>query len=690
MLTALSVTASMIILVLVSFPIGYLLVNITGKRFSEIPFFVLFPLYIAVGFSAQIMMTYFVGIFTISPPITVVVTTVISIILIIFLKRDGTSGNFVLNYFRFLKSKLIQLKSLKLNSLKSLKVLPFFLIIFFFAYFSYIPIELSWPPIGDSIGHGMWTSMSIYQNHIPYYMEPLRPSHQSYYPTGFHVFSANISLLLNLFPGETIFVIGTFAMIIITLLLYTLSYTLTRSHLMSLPIPFSVFIIHQSGHMEYYLVGYLFNGVFVYMTGLTILFSIIILMQITYIQKKSIVNVLPIIVILLIALFFTYLPLGVHAAIFILACWTLKTGFREKINQIKYLVMNKSKKTNLNISQLENISLITKNEKMHLLVPTLRKNFHLIFSLCLVIIFTLLIVFSDVGAYYQNILSTNAVDYEKHVEKYTVFKALEKYFEDRLYVNILLLGIISSFLVIMLKERGLVLAIGFIALISVLLFDSPLLLAQRTITILFPISLVIIGYTVHELIPIKIKKNMILNYLVISVFVLSIFVISVPGLISITSEKPGWFLTNTSAVKDFQSNYDAALWLTDNVNPNELILNDESYTSLYLHSFSMFNLSASYYNLDKQDMKKELKKVWYDPTNEKQIIMLLKKHNVAYIVLMDEFGYANDKRLGNNGLPAYVPKHFKNSQYQVIFSNYDFLELKFKNGMALIYKVKLN
>jgi hypothetical protein len=123
----------------------------------------------------------------------------------------------------------------------------------------------------------------------------------------------------------------------------------------------------------------------------------------------------------------------------------------------------------------------------------------------------------------------------------------------------------------------------------------------------------------------------------------------------------------------FQDDFNGMEWIHSNATDQELVLCDWSYSSRYLQSLGVKNVS--FYNTD-------LQKIWSDPQNSTLVFSLIRKYNVSYIFSASEWGYYSliDGR--------YEAKPFKPLGYVHYFSSYDFLELVFISGNTAIFRTR--
>lgn len=661
MLDIFSITTSFLALLFLSFPPGYLILNIFSKQFfSKFQFFSIVPLYLAFGLTVQIFISFLAGTFIISSIIPVM-TALGSLMLIIVFLRE--------------KIKFNHLKSLRNNYGNIFSIL---VIVFFFIYFAQIPIEHGWPPIGDAMSAAQLTSIVLYQGHVPHDYSPLSP-HRLIYPVGFHTFSANFSSLIGLFPAEGVWMMGIFFIILISTASFTLSCILTKSYWLSLPIPFSILIAHSSRHLEQYVGGYIFNGVIPNLYGYLITISIITLMHVWFEKKGSIKSISTILLITFFTLFVTYPAFGFHVIIVVAIYIILR-----KVNVFRtyFVIVKKSLYQAHNQSMQFSLKNPNYEEKIE------SDNRFFIYTLSFGILAAIIIISAITGLffYYNELIFFNVNYLSSFRDDLGISNRAPLFFSDWFFTLIFTLGIASSFALVLIKWKLEPIAIIFLVLVLILFADIVLISPQRTLPFLSLLSWIMIAFTISELRSKKIKNHKFFGYIIIFGFMFTALYLEYPHVVyNVSDERRGWFL---DALGDFPVNYDVSIWLTNNVNPNDLILNDRSYASLFLHTFRVFNLSHHYGVWYLEPQSQELSLVWQEPYYKDQAYSLLKKYNVKYVVLMDEYGYR--KFLYIDGVDGYFSKQYSNEEYKTIFRDYEFLKPVYTNGDAIVYSVVYN
>ena len=135
-----------------------------------------------------------------------------------------------------------------------------------------------------------------------------------------------------------------------------------------------------------------------------------------------------------------------------------------------------------------------------------------------------------------------------------------------------------------------------------------------------------------------------------------------------------------------EEDFEALKWLDSNVSVQDLILNDATFTSEFILSMSVKNMTYSYRSwIVSRDRSVELFDVWTKPFDRVLVSTLLRDYNVSYL-----FSTSEQHQLiwGPKCLSyEYVNKSYSPQQYAVILDNYSFLRIVYEKGSSRIYKV---
>ena len=600
-----SVTSSLAVLVAISLPPGYLTVNtFQNRRISGLPFFSILPLYLAVGITVQIMFSFLIGTIIISAfvPLSISVGSLAILLFLNVYKKNG-------NHYHLLSIHDLFSKDQRFGNIFSLIV-----IVVLFVSFARIPIATQWPPVGDAIFHSMLTSLAIYNGHVPTDLRPIE-SFPFPYPSGYHVFSADLSYIFNFNSGEAIFILATYLTALISALLFTLTYVLTKSYWMSLPIPFSILVVHSTEHLDRWIAGYLGNGPYPNLFAFMAVISVIILAQISYNRREAISKIATILLIVSIALFVTYPQFVFHILVFIAVYWMAQifeagSTLKSRVNQNKF---RKAVSGNSFISYLYrlrshfftgNYERNTENVEIKtsaLVTTTTVLNSPgkvLVLATCIIVLASFIIV-SEVGGlfpFYYRLLTFNLGDIAQHSDDYYLNAniVMKDLLSDHLYAALLVLAVVSSIMTMILKKNMSPVIAGFLALIAAILAGLNLIYPLRTGALVSTLAWPIIAYNLSEFIRItKVQRINLLRYIIILSFVAISFYFEMPHILYQAAEARSlsWWLTGT----DVHGLYDLAGWLQNNVKLQDLILNDRAYSGFYLDAFTLFNLTHNYW-----------------------------------------------------------------------------------------------
>jgi hypothetical protein len=221
------------------------------------------------------------------------------------------------------------------------------------------------------------------------------------------------------------------------------------------------------------------------------------------------------------------------------------------------------------------------------------------------------------------------------------------------------------------------------------------LLPSRTLTAVLLASLVINIYGLNKILNIGEKKprnlvdrervdksNKIVIFAVVVILLFNyngLMVYSVASHVSLSLASSYGTFSDTT----FKSNFGALEWICQNVGPRELILNDWSFSGLYLLSLSIENVTMNPESAN-SSRTMELQEIWLHPDNMSFVESLLLKYNVSYILVTSELDYINT----TGSTWVYEPKPYLPSQYMTIFTGYPFLEIVYISGFSAVFEVK--
>jgi hypothetical protein len=623
-----------------------------GPRTMSLPFFVVFPIICSLGLIGLSLVFFVSGILRLTL-FTVFVVVAISLLLVA------------------MRRKKLNVKMEKLRSSESL--VPLLLFVISICYFASVAGYWIMPPVGDIVvGHGPFVSVIEAEGRVS--MESVWLS--SPYPLGFHATVATFNQIFRFYPGQAILVLGAVISALLPLIIYAIVFILTRSILLSLVGYLSAFYVHSSSNMEKFLLGPFFNGPYPNLMGYLILFTYIALLcSIPDLPSKPNRK------------WFWFIGLLIFGALLI--TYPSFSLLLIVINTIPW------------------IQRIHRQPPQKLLQKTL-VFFGIIFSLV-----ALCLAFLYANSFLQSAMQ-DAQSLLSQLQESKIYYSISPFsFFDDLSGIIAILAIPFA-LYLYRRHRQRIALIYIIILVLVVLSLIPILfdyflffiLPSRSLVILFALAwpIILIGFDsfIDEPMPqgpsnmlnrvyvqMKLffsKKRKLLSatprYDHIFAAVIGIIILGpcFYGHLSFTyANTLAWNVTKSPS---FQDDFAALKWLNANAEPSALILNDGSWTSMYILSMSMKNITFFPYNVwVNPERAKELWQIWQKPTNITHVAELLKKYNVSYIFSTSENGYFDSLR------KVYKNKLFSPSIYAWIFDRYTFLEPVFSSKNTRIYKV---
>ena len=637
---------------LISFPIGFLLF---GEKIKSIPFVIKLPIYISLGMIIINVILFAIGVVWVNQYLLIAIAIISYFLLFykLFKKRYEFHLNFSVNWLQ--------------KHYVSIISIVFFILVFF--HFAFVTGYMGWPPAGDITNHGMITSLIQHNEKLGGTLSPLWPEVSVRAPLGLHLLASNYSSLFGIFPGESFFAMGTSIIILIMWTVFSTVYILTRSLAFSLIALSATFYIHPSLNLTRWLVGYFYNGPYPNMYGYLILIIFIVFWFILPNNERRDKKFVVMIFSTMLGFLIVYPPFVILPALFI----------------IIELIIKYFKKRNLN----EN-----KSDFKH--SPEHKKNFLKRYQLSWVAIVTPVIMF--------DILILNQLDeIIQAVQRANIqyMMSFEEYFVDYTYILVMLTLLFSC--IFILKRKYLRLSIFYLVFTSILVFSTQeivfeqiwFLFSGRLFSFLHIFSWIMILLYSREMIRWKFDKHTTISSYIsnrnlsrIIIGTSSIVLISILFLGPLIShatleqaEKWGWFPTS----KSFQKNYDFLAWISNNIKYEDLMMTDYSYTSKFIQSFSIQNVTASTWPTSSDldiARAKESQFTWENPQNFPNY---LQKYDIKYVLINSEWGYKNNLLIGNDS--EYLSKDYNMKQYRGIFLKFAFLEPVKETDTAIIYKV---
>ena len=127
------------------------------------------------------------------------------------------------------------------------------------------------------------------------------------------------------------------------------------------------------------------------------------------------------------------------------------------------------------------------------------------------------------------------------------------------------------------------------------------------------------------------------------------------------------------------------MWVDENISSSDLILNDYSYPSLFLTSFSLKNIT-SHQHLDTPEnyqRAKDSSDFWKNPDDYLSFLELAKKYSIEYVLVTSVSGYKDWF-----GQKDYVQKPF-GSKTKTVFDENPYVKLVYVSGLSAVYVVNI-
>jgi len=631
-------------------------------------------LYILTGFSSLLLILFILGLFFINEWILIGVILEIHLVFVVLLYRGVISIK--LN-FKFFKNPL------SFGSAVFISVI----VLLFFAHLTYVVNYYGFPPpAGDGIRHGLVTSLAVYNEKLPFTYDPLGSNRFMDHPLGFHSITAYFTTLIGNYPADSMFIIASFLTGLIFLVIFSLTYQLTKSIPLAVLGSLFIFWVNTTGNLETWIMGYLYNGPYPNIAGyLLVLTSILLYMvsresEISHHKRIKILQA-----IIIITLVVMYPPFALIPIVFLILFKVIDRkntilSIYKIIRQKNYNLISDDKNSN-SIRNSFNFLKFLKQEKLFF-----------IFIISVIIL----------GPIFFNILldPNNPIGdkFEKLYDRKSFSIDLE-YFQYNFAGIISILGaIISAGLIIF--RRHMQIGIIQLFLFSVLLgsvFFGPfsVFLPSRVGLLLNILSWVVFCVAINEFLKwkkisslifiIKSHSNKInVNKIIISILIFAIviwpsFALHINGEIA---NRYDWFSRSAFFLNDTP----VLEWISHNVTFDDLILNDFSYTSSYLQSFSIQNVTANRWSNSAISVviANDTQRYWDDPMDLCRLADLIEKYDIKYVLLTHEWGYRDWKQIGGDG--KYKAKQYNRGELHQLFSNTALLKPVITSALGGLYE----
>ena len=688
MLTYIGALVNILLAYVYVFPIGYVLWHLKKiPQFNSVPFIIRTPAYLTMGFAALSLVLGIVGRVILNGTIARVffVCSWVLMFALVFRKSN----------LRVIKKwSRIRLRQ-RIHNVVSLTL--FGVIV---SYFCTAVNQLKWPVPGDAMFIGLTVSLIQYHQKIPSTYAPIAPLESNIYPSGFHAVSALLSSFMQYgyYPGEVILVTAALITALIPCMLYFVTYMKTRAITFSL-LPFlSFFLLHPSGNRERSILGLFVNGTYPPLMGLLLMLAFVSLIHFRDSSKDALgldpVHFLILVFILVGAIFVVYYPflvyISIYLLVYIISNWKLVA---QRIRQMK--------------------------PPRNSLLGSRFAIFMVLLAIICVLLLGLIAIF--------HLISTIQSIFLYHGAEVYGFYLGERSMYD--YLNGFMILLMSPVVVMLLiiKERKevqtnlfyLCLFVPIMIALDKDLFNRffHIFLPSRSTMLLASLAWIIFARSLHIIFSLhhrfsgvsrKIRSFQKFSVLCVTLILFLLFSSQLSTALKfyrnegfiITGRRTFWSFSpcegsTTESIDchhpaDYESpdDYLAAMWIDQNIPAEDLILNDLSWASLYLLSFSVKNVVFNL--LGYVERTKDCIVIWEQPEHpmhEQILINRIEKYEIRYLWVTAELGYFDWWFLG--GDDGYKAKTKRPLVYGEIFDKYHFLTPVFQSGDSKIYKITL-
>jgi len=247
------------------FPVGYATLTPLRNYIENKPNIIKLILYLGIGYSFNFLWSFFASPFTVDPVVTfslILFSTVITLYSIYHNntfqeyknKQNHLNKNRKLNLWRLVSYGLTKFYQMLPTNKGNIVIFSAFVFLFLFIM---LKIQtFGWSPYGDANIHSYLIGIQIFNGSLLEHI-PFLPNLKIDYPLGMHFFTANLSLLYNYPPPQSLLVLAGVSVFLLSAALLGIVYTLTRSSWLSTIVLLTSFYIHSSGDKITYLWGHL-------------------------------------------------------------------------------------------------------------------------------------------------------------------------------------------------------------------------------------------------------------------------------------------------------------------------------------------------------------------------------------------------------------------------------------------------
>jgi hypothetical protein len=676
------------------FPSGYLLLS--GK-IKAAPFVIKLPIFVSVGLVTDTIILSLLGLVYIGNG-SLVVLGIISYGIMIFrlysLRLHNDEIFRIGQLYNRLRSSRPQFLDFtrKLDPLKSFQtVVPAVLFMLVFLHFAIVAGYIGWPPGVDAINHGLLTSLLIHTHRLQTSLAPIAPSQPWFEPFAVHVMTASISLQFGIFPGEALLMLASAVMILILVLIYSITFMLTRSSAFSTLALVSGFYIYpvtsETRFLEKWLIGFYYNTPYPNLLGYLVLLVFVATWFVIfsdYGRKQNMAKMSQ--WISLFGIGISYTPFIILPSVYVVISYLSRSSIWKYFRSITIFI---GKKQN---------DLLPETSRRKVIMIAITAG---ISSIVIMVLLT---------AYFSDDTKTRGF-----------FKLLDRIHANSYYYTGVILrpdfftnltGIWTlvtwgAAILSLIRRNRSNLTVLFLLFSSVIIASSTwgmiindyvwFLLHGRLFTFLMILDWIMISTYLSDLVRWLIHRLQLKNqgnkYLyhnslwrtlraIISLTL--IITLFMPSLLSHATleqaDRWDWIFGSSH----FRNDYNLLAWASHNINMSDLIMIDYTYTSRSIHSFSLKNTTHTQFPHTEAEIERDKNNAiaWNRPTLLRSFI---DRYNVKYIFLDSESSHRLPPEVA--GDDKYSPRVFDAQHYREILDRMPFLKLVKQFGAAAIYQV---
>jgi len=554
-------------------------------------------------------------------------------------------------------------------------------------YFANLTTLLGWAPGVDSLNHGLLTNLLILNQKIQTTLKPIAPTQPWFEPFGFHILTANMSLSLNIYPGESMLLLSSIISLLTIMICFTTVYYITRSNSLSILSGLSGFfifpIITSTHFLEQWFLGFYYNTPYPNLFGFFFL-TLFIMVYFILNNKKERIFYAIMTIISLTGILLSYSPFIILPLSFFIFTKIFKIIKRGYIGK----------------------KIIEKIDKNH---PN-NKREKTIYIVNIIAVITIIFLILSISNYILDLYKSSSHDNNfltllNRIKNNTYYYT-SAVLEPSSFTNISgywILSILGLSIISIIKRNRKRLSYFYVFTASLLLISSFsqvlnnllwFMLLGRIFAFMFLLSGIMMSIYIHDFLNwlanskrLNIQNNLkedLKNYASLLLSSLIIMFLFMPSLISNISLEQGSYWGWMVANADFKNDFKLFSWISNNINKKDLIMNDYTYTSKKIFSFSLANVTAIPIPIlpAEVELAKDNALVWDKPTLLKSFI---ERYHVKYLLLDSDENHRVPPEIG--GMDENIPRAYTPSDYKEILSHMPFL-LKIKEyGLSTLYKV---